>query len=141
MPTLHSDGSTACAVAIDSGQDAGVWGGMSEDERRAQAPHGRLRARAHERQAGPAYGPVRGPPQLHLVTNALGTVRGLRFVADGQSDHRRGAAAGSWRDPQPATQFADNQRANDLQAEARGVRVESVRKPSTIIGNCHGQPF
>ena len=34
--------------AIDSGQDAGVWGGMSEDERRALKRHTiRLRARAH----------------------------------------------------------------------------------------------
>jgi WhiB family redox-sensing transcriptional regulator len=34
--------------AIDSGQDAGVWGGMSEDERRAVKRRTiRLRARAH----------------------------------------------------------------------------------------------
>ena len=34
--------------AIDSGQDAGVWGGMSEDERRALKRRTiRLRARAH----------------------------------------------------------------------------------------------
>ena len=34
--------------AIDSGQDAGVWGGMSEDERRAFKRRTiRLRARAH----------------------------------------------------------------------------------------------
>jgi WhiB family redox-sensing transcriptional regulator len=34
--------------AIDSGQDAGVWGGMSEDERRAfKRRTVRLRARAH----------------------------------------------------------------------------------------------
>jgi WhiB family transcriptional regulator, redox-sensing transcriptional regulator len=34
--------------AIDSGQDAGVWGGMSEDERRAYKRRTvRLRARAH----------------------------------------------------------------------------------------------
>ena len=26
--------------ALDSGQDAGVWGGMSEDERRALKPRG-----------------------------------------------------------------------------------------------------
>jgi len=34
--------------AIDSGQDAGVWGGMSEDERRAYKRRTvRLRARAN----------------------------------------------------------------------------------------------
>jgi WhiB family redox-sensing transcriptional regulator len=34
--------------AIDSGQDAGVWGGLSEDERRALKRRTiRLRARAH----------------------------------------------------------------------------------------------
>jgi WhiB family redox-sensing transcriptional regulator len=34
--------------AIDTGQDAGVWGGMSEDERRALKRRTvRLRARAH----------------------------------------------------------------------------------------------
>jgi WhiB family redox-sensing transcriptional regulator len=34
--------------ALESGQDAGVWGGMSEDERRAQKRRGaRIRARAH----------------------------------------------------------------------------------------------
>jgi len=34
--------------AIESGQDAGVWGGMSEDERRAlKRRTTRIRARAH----------------------------------------------------------------------------------------------
>jgi WhiB family redox-sensing transcriptional regulator len=34
--------------AIDSGQDAGVWGGLSEDERRAYKRRAlRLRARTH----------------------------------------------------------------------------------------------
>ncbi len=34
--------------AVESGQDAGVWGGMSEDERRAYKRRlGRIRARAH----------------------------------------------------------------------------------------------
>ena len=34
--------------AIETGQDAGVWGGMSEDERRAlKRRASRLRARAH----------------------------------------------------------------------------------------------
>ena len=34
--------------ARESGQDAGVWGGMSEDERRAYKRRlGRIRARAH----------------------------------------------------------------------------------------------
>ena len=34
--------------AIDSGQDAGIWGGMSEDERRGLKRRTmRLRARAH----------------------------------------------------------------------------------------------
>jgi WhiB family transcriptional regulator, redox-sensing transcriptional regulator len=49
--------------AIDSGQDAGVWGGMSEDERRALKRRTiRLRARAHVL-----------PPQLpHPVTALAG---------------------------------------------------------------------
>ena len=34
--------------ALESGQDSGVWGGMSEDERRAYKRRlGRVRARAH----------------------------------------------------------------------------------------------
>lgn len=34
--------------ALESGQDAGVWGGMSEDERRAAKRRStRIRARAH----------------------------------------------------------------------------------------------
>ena len=34
--------------ALDSGQDAGVWGGLSEDERRAlKRRTARVRARAH----------------------------------------------------------------------------------------------
>jgi len=33
--------------ALDSGQDAGVWGGMSEEERRAVKRRGGLRVRAH----------------------------------------------------------------------------------------------
>jgi len=32
--------------ALDSGQDAGVWGGMSEDERRLMKRRGGLRVRA-----------------------------------------------------------------------------------------------
>jgi WhiB family transcriptional regulator, redox-sensing transcriptional regulator len=42
--------------AIDSGQDAGVWGGLSEDERRALKRRTiRLRARAHVLPAGVRY--------------------------------------------------------------------------------------
>jgi WhiB family redox-sensing transcriptional regulator len=34
--------------AVESGQDAGVWGGLSEDERRAYKRRAsRIRARAH----------------------------------------------------------------------------------------------
>jgi WhiB family redox-sensing transcriptional regulator len=33
--------------ALESGQDAGVWGGMSEEERRALKRRGGLRVRAH----------------------------------------------------------------------------------------------
>ena len=33
--------------ALESGQDAGVWGGMSEEERRAVKRRGGLRVRAH----------------------------------------------------------------------------------------------
>jgi WhiB family redox-sensing transcriptional regulator len=33
--------------ALDSGQDAGVWGGLSEDERRLMKRRGGLRVRAH----------------------------------------------------------------------------------------------
>jgi WhiB family redox-sensing transcriptional regulator len=34
------------AWALESGQDAGVWGGMGEDERRATIRRGGLRAKA-----------------------------------------------------------------------------------------------
>ena len=49
--------------AIDSGQDAGVWGGMSEDERRSLKRRTvRLRARAHVLpEAGPS---VRRAPRV-----------------------------------------------------------------------------
>ena len=40
---------TCLQWALESGQDAGVWGGMSEDERRALK---RRAARAHERVTG-----------------------------------------------------------------------------------------
>jgi WhiB family redox-sensing transcriptional regulator len=33
--------------ALDSGQDAGVWGGMSEEERRALKRRGGIRVRVH----------------------------------------------------------------------------------------------
>jgi WhiB family redox-sensing transcriptional regulator len=33
--------------ALDTGQDAGVWGGMSEEERRALKRRGGIRVRAH----------------------------------------------------------------------------------------------
>jgi WhiB family redox-sensing transcriptional regulator len=33
--------------ALDTGQDAGVWGGMSEEERRTLKRRGGLRVRAH----------------------------------------------------------------------------------------------
>src|SRR5256885_10520131 len=56
--------------ALDTGQDAGVWGGMSEDERRALKRRTiRLRARAHVLPALP------------------------RLVPDGEFHHRLRAAA------------------------------------------------
>jgi WhiB family transcriptional regulator, redox-sensing transcriptional regulator len=69
--------------AIDSGQDAGVWGGMSEDERRALKRRTiRLRARAH-------------------VLSAL-------LGPDGEIDDRLGAAVRPGHDPQPSAQLADH---------------------------------
>jgi len=51
--------------AIDSGQDAGVWGGMSEDERRALKRRTiRLRARAHVLSAPVLLAPVLLAPVL-----------------------------------------------------------------------------
>lgn len=50
--------SQCLAWALQTGQDAGVWGGMSEDERRAlKRRTARPRARAHRRRRGrlPAY--------------------------------------------------------------------------------------
>ena len=38
---------TCLKWAIESGQDAGVWGGMSEEERRAVKRRGGIRVRAH----------------------------------------------------------------------------------------------
>jgi len=53
--------------AIDSGQDAGVWGGMSEDERRALKRRTiRLRARAHVLSA-PSYRPRVIGPELSAL--------------------------------------------------------------------------
>ena len=60
--------------AIESGQDAGVWGGMSEDERRALKRRTiRLRARAH------VLSPARHlRARAHVSSPAL-----PRLVADG----------------------------------------------------------
>src|SRR5712692_7989538 len=70
--------------AIDSGQDAGVWGGMSEDERRALKRRTiRLRARAHVLSA-PCY------QRRHLL------------VPHGEVDDRFGAAVRPGHDPQPS---------------------------------------
>ena len=45
------------AVGARSGQDAGVWGGTSEDERRAaKRRSSRIRARAHVEQRTPRQG-------------------------------------------------------------------------------------
>src|ERR1700733_10673207 len=67
--------------AIDSGQDAGVWGGMSEDERRALKRRTvRLRARAHVYPGG-------------------------RFIADGQVDDLHGPASRPGSDAQPPAQL------------------------------------
>src|SRR5690625_2708563 len=49
---------TCLKWALESGQDAGVWGGMSEDERRALK---RRTARAGERRVGQAAGDTRRP--------------------------------------------------------------------------------
>jgi WhiB family transcriptional regulator, redox-sensing transcriptional regulator len=55
--------------AIDSGQDAGVWGGMSEDERRALKRRTiRLRARAHVL-----------PAHLTALTGSPGYVTRIRW--------------------------------------------------------------
>ena len=76
--------------AIDSGQDAGVWGGMSEDERRALKRRTvRLRARAHVLPArdsltNPRSAPRirrgdRRPPRCHrLASGRSAAVRPVR---------------------------------------------------------------
>ena len=46
-PELFSVTSDCLQWALDTGQDAGVWGGMSEDERRLLKRRGGLRVRAH----------------------------------------------------------------------------------------------
>src|SRR5260370_42449568 len=62
--------SEACLQwALDSGQDSGVWGGLSEDERRAPKRRGgkggaraSACARARTRSTRPAQGPGRAGP-------------------------------------------------------------------------------
>jgi WhiB family transcriptional regulator, redox-sensing transcriptional regulator len=116
--------------AIDSGQDAGVWGGMSEDERRALKRRTiRLRARAHVL-----------PARVPLTTPATGRP-GALLGSDREIDDGLGAAAGLGRDPQPTAQFADHQRADDLQAKAGGrVQVEAIRQAYAVVRYGHGQP-
>ena len=100
--------------AIDSGQDAGVWGGMSEDERRALKRRTvRLRARAH-------------------------VLPGSWLVADGQVHDRYGAASRPGRDAQPSAKLAYNQRPHDLKSQARGVlQVEARRQPGSAVAHGH----
>src|SRR5260370_3674316 len=60
--------SEACLQwALDSGQDSGVWGGLSEDERRALKPRGArggatARARAPTFTTPPQHPPAHPPP-------------------------------------------------------------------------------
>jgi WhiB family transcriptional regulator, redox-sensing transcriptional regulator len=97
--------------AIDSGQDAGVWGGMSEDERRALKRRTiRLRARAHVLPA------VTGSSDWSAAgRGSVGRVPG-RLGSDGEFHHRLRAAARPGRDPQPSAEFALHEGADDLQA-------------------------
>src|SRR5258707_9367003 len=54
--------SEACLQwALDSGQDSGVWGGLSEDERRALKRRGRVGASALARARTLSTGPGQGP--------------------------------------------------------------------------------
>jgi WhiB family transcriptional regulator, redox-sensing transcriptional regulator len=116
--------------AIDSGQDAGVWGGLSEDERRALKRRTiRLRARAHVLPA-----PVISPCYLAVLS--------LWGGSDGEIDDRLGATSRPGHDPQPPAQLADHQRAHDLQAEARGrVQVEAVGQAHPVVRHGHREPF
>lgn len=50
---------TCLKWAMDSGQDSGVWGGLSEDER-----HTLKRRNARTRRAGVATAPARGGPDI-----------------------------------------------------------------------------
>jgi len=73
--------------AIDSGQDAGVWGGMSEDERRALKRRTiRLRARAHVLPARVINTVLSAPCYRHCV---IGTVLlPLAPTRSGRGDRR-----------------------------------------------------
>src|ERR1700731_657193 len=76
--------------AIDSGQDAGVWGGMSEAERRA------LKRRTIRLRAGAQVCPAGLPPAVADRS----PVWTSRLVAARKIHHRFGAAARPGRDPQ-----------------------------------------
>ncbi len=70
--------------ALESGQDAGVWGGMSEEERRAVKRRGGLRVRAHSLRA---LNYTRTPRRIQLPG---------RFGCPPTDTARHQATASSW---------------------------------------------
>ena len=71
---------TCLKWAIESGQDSGVWGGMSEDERRALKRRN-ARARGHHRPERALQQRARGAQQARALASAPhGAARGGRGV-------------------------------------------------------------
>jgi len=78
--------STCLRWALDTGQDAGVWGGLSEDERRAlKRRNARERARGFARPQTvrePRGGFVPAEPTREIIAAALAREWTLKAVAD-----------------------------------------------------------
>ena len=127
MPSLRGRRAPACTGRCDSGQDAGVWGGLTEDERRAlkrrrPAP-GRASSDDRLRCARPSTPAAsRGDRGRHVtppIPAASLPLEPTEPPAPPGSRPRRGAPI------EPAAELAGDQRAHDLQPEVRRSRRRS----------------
>ena len=121
------------AWALEAGQDHGVWGGLSEDERRALK---RRNARARVRTGACRSPQTIGPPEAaHPQLSGRATQRQVQAGPCPDPTHSRS-------ERKTPLEFGFDERSDDRQAEAgRGGEIESRRKTASPIVDGHLEPL
>ena len=123
---------TECLTwALESGQDAGVWGGMSEDERRAlKRRNARTKARTGSDHSTTSVAVPHGRGR-----DFLSPERPIGTLSTTSVPPRRRAA------PQGTVEFRRNQGPHDLQTQTVRIRqAEPIRYPTPVVVDYDVQP-